>query len=93
MLHIYMPGLGKPSQPNRYGDGQIVTDGTNYLIIDAFCGVGTDLFIKKIKQWKIKSPILAISHAHYDHAYGILKIIRDSYFTPKILYCYDPASL
>ena len=93
MLHIYMPGLGKPSQPDRYGDGQIVTDGTNYLIIDAFCGVGTDLFIKKIKQWKIKSPILAISHAHYDHEYGILKIIRDSYFTPKILYCYDPASL
>lgn len=93
MLHIYMPGLGYPSKENRYGDGQIITDGNNHLIIDAFCGNMANTFIKKLKAWGVKSPILAISHAHYDHYDGISKIIKDSYFSPKILYCYDPESL
>ena len=93
MIHIYAPGLGHPSKQTRYGDGQIINDGTHYLVIDGFCGTGTTILIKKLKQWKVKSPVLAISHAHYDHDYGILQIIRDSYFTPEALWCPDPASL
>ena len=93
MIHIYIPGLGKPAKETRYGDGQIINDGTNYLVIDGFCGKGTDILIKKLKAWKVVSPILAISHSHYDHTYGISKILKDSYFKPKVLYCYDPASL
>ena len=93
MIHIYAPGLGHPSKQTRYGDGQIINDGTHYLVIDGFCGTGTTILMKKLKQWKVKSPVLAISHAHYDHDYGILQIIRDSYFTPEALWCPDPASL
>ncbi len=93
MIHIYAPGLGHPSKETRYGDGQIINDGKYYLVIDGFCGTGTDILIKKLKSWNVKSPVLAISHAHYDHDYGILQIIRDSYFKPRALWCYDPESL
>ena len=93
MIHIYIPGLGKSSKQTRYGDGQIINDGTNYLVIDGFCGKGTTILINKLKQWKVKNPILAISHAHYDHNYGIYEIIKDPYFQPKCLYCYNPDSL
>lgn len=49
MIHIYAPGLGHPSKETRYGDGQIINDGTNYLVIDGFCGTGTSILIKKLK--------------------------------------------
>ena len=93
MIHIWAPGLGYPSKETRYGDGQIVSDGKNFLVIDGFCGYGTQVLIKKLKSWKIKEPYLAITHAHYDHAEGIFQIIKDSYFTPKALWCYDPDTL
>lgn len=93
MIHIYIPGLGTPSKQTRYGDGQIINDGKNYLVIDGFCDKGTDILIKKLKEWDVKSPILAISHAHYDHNYGIYQIIKDDFFTPVCLYCYDPKTL
>lgn len=75
------------------GDAQIIDDGTNYLIIDGYCGTGTDILIKRLKALKIKNPYLFLSHPHYDHYYGLRKIINDGYFSPKMLYCYDPATL
>ena len=49
MIHIYIPGLGTPSKETRYGDGQIINDGINYLVIDGFCDKGTDILIKRLK--------------------------------------------
>lgn len=94
MIRINIPGFydsdsGKP----RWGDAQIIDDGKYYLVIDGYCGVGTDRLIIRLKERKIKTPYLLITHAHYDHYYGIRAIIRDGYFKPKKLYCYDPSTL
>ena len=77
----------------RWGDCTIIDDGENYLVIDGYCGIGTTRLIDRLKKLGVKSPILFISHAHYDHYYGIRKIINDTWFTPKCLYMYDPDSL
>lgn len=77
----------------RLGDATIIDDGKNFEVIDGNCGKGTDRLISALKARGIKNPYLHISHAHYDHDYGILQIINDSYFSPRGLYCYDPNSL
>lgn len=77
----------------RWGDCTIIDDGKNHLVIDGYCGIGTTRLLERLKKLKIKSPYLFISHAHYDHYHGIRKIIGDTYFTPKALYCYDPKTL
>jgi hypothetical protein len=77
----------------RQGDATIIDDGKNFEVIDGYCDKGTDHLISALKARGIKSPYLHISHAHYDHYHGIRKIIKDSYFKPKRLYCYDPSTL
>ena len=94
MIRLWIPGFydsdsGKP----RWGDAQVIDDGKNYEVIDGYCGVGTTRLINGLKSHGVRSPYLHISHAHYDHYYGIRKIINDKWFTPKGLYCYDPNSL
>lgn len=99
MIRINIPGFydsdgGGP----RWGDCTIIDDGTNYEIIDGYCGVGTTRLIKRMKKRKILQPYLYISHAHYDHYKGIREIINYKengkyVFSPKRLYCYDPESL
>lgn len=74
---------------SRWGDCTII----NNEVIDGYCGIGATRLIKRLKAIGMKSPYLHISHAHYDHYNGIEKIIDDTYFTPKALYCYDPATL
>ena len=99
MIRIYIPGFSKSDSGGpRWGDCQIIDDGTNYEVIDGYCGVGTTRLIKRLKARKIYSPYLYISHAHYDHYKGIREIINlkengKYVFTPKMLYCYDPESL
>ena len=96
MIRIHIPGLyasDVSSSETRVGDAQIIDDGKNYEVIDGYCGGGLKRLINALKERGIKSPYLHISHAHYDHDYGILQIINDSYFTPKGLYCYDPSTL
>ena len=79
--------------PPRWGDCTIIDDGTNHLVIDGYCGIGTTRLIERLKKLQVKDPVLFISHAHYDHYCGIRKIINDHYFTPDALYMYDPDSL
>lgn len=94
MIRINVPGFyDSDAGGPRWGDAQIIDDGKNVLVIDGYCGVGTTRLINRLKTRKIKAPYLLITHAHYDHYYGIRAIIRDSYFKPKKLYCYDPATL
>ena len=94
MIRINIPGFFDSDKGGpRWGDAQIIDDGTNFEVIDGYCGIGTTRLINRLKARKIKTPYLHISHAHYDHYYGIRQIIRDSYFKPKALYCYDPNTL
>lgn len=81
------------SGETRLGDCQIFDDGKNCVVIDGYTGRGADKLIKRLKKRGIKRPFLYISHAHGDHFDGIMNIIKDSYFSPRGLYCYDPDSL
>lgn len=94
MIRIHIPGFyDSDSGGPRWGDAQIIDDGVNFEVIDGYCGVGTSHLIKALKDRSIKSPYLYITHAHYDHRYGVRQIIKDSYFTPKALYCQDPSTI
>jgi glyoxylase-like metal-dependent hydrolase (beta-lactamase superfamily II) len=77
----------------RLGDATIIDDGKNYEVIDGYCGNGTMRLIAALKARGIKNPYLHITHPHYDHRYGIRKIINDSWFKPKALYCQNPDSI
>lgn len=94
MIRLNVPGFyDSDSGGPRWGDAQVFDDGRYYFVIDGYCGVGTSRLVKYLKKRKIKNPYLLITHAHYDHYYGIREIIRDNYFAPKAIYCYDPDSL
>lgn len=99
MIRLHVPGFSAsdfrnyPARDMRQGDATIIDDGKNFDIIDGYCDKGTDRLIAALKARGIKTPYLHISHAHYDHYHGIRRIIRDSYFKPRRLYCYDPATL
>ena len=94
MIRLQIPGFYNSDKGGpRWGDAQIIDDGKNFEVIDGYCGAGTTRLISRLKARGIKSPYLHISHAHGDHDEGIRKIINDSYFTPRGLYCYDPEVL
>lgn len=94
MIRIHIPGFyNSDSGGPRWGDAQIIDDGVNYEVVDGYCGAGTSHLIKALKDRGIKSPYLYITHAHYDHRYGVRQIINDSYFKPKALYCQDPSTI
>lgn len=94
MIRLQCIGLYESdfSGGTRLGDAQIIDDGKNYEVIDGYCGKGADRLISVLKERKIKSPNLYITHPHYDHYDGIRKIIRDSWFKPKRLYTPNPES-
>lgn len=95
MIRLQCIGLYKSDFSNgntRLGDAQIIDDGTYYEVIDGYCGKGSDRLISTLKERKIKSPNLYITHPHYDHYDGIRRIIRDSWFKPKKLYTPNPES-
>ena len=46
-----------------------------------------------LKTRGIKNPYLHISHPHWDHRDGIRKIINDTWFKPRALYCQNPDSI
>lgn len=95
MIRGWIPGFGRPSSQTRHGDTQVLIDMKNgiCLIIDGDCGAGATALIAYLKRNKIKKVYLLLSHPHYDHADGLRKIIKDSYFTVLAFYCYDPNSL
>ena len=89
---IGLYGSDFSKENTRLGDAQIIDDGTYYEVIDGYCGKGADRLISVLKERKIKSPNLYITHPHYDHYDGIRRIIRDSWFKPKRLYTPNPES-
>lgn len=95
MIRGYIPGFKRPTKEVRYGDVQVIIDEKRRicLVIDGGCGKGTTKLISYLKRRKLFKVYLAISHAHYDHTYGIRKIINDDDFIVLGLYCYDPDTL
>lgn len=97
MIRINVLGLYgsdfSTSSDMRLGDAQIIDDGKNYLVIDGGCGGLATRLVKRLKALKIKTPYLLLTHPHYDHYYGLRKIINDDYFTPKMLFCQNPSTL
>ena len=104
MIRVFIPGLYasdfSSSKDQRSGDCTIINDyigETNTIgnvdVVDGGCGKMADRVIKRLKTLKIKSPYLHITHFHYDHYFGIRKIINDKWFTPKALYCQDPNTI
>lgn len=93
MIKIHIPGFSKPKSENRYGDAQVISDGTNHLVIDGYEGTGATKLISYLKSNKMYKPHLLITHWHYDHYNGIERIIDSSSFTPITLYCQDPSSI
>ena len=95
MIRLHIPGFyNSDSGGPRWGDATIITDDKgNADVIDGYCGIGATRLISILKKRNIKKPYLHISHAHYDHYYGIRRIIADSWFAPRALYCYDPNTL
>ena len=88
---LYSSDFG--SGETRLGDATIIDDGKNFEVIDGYCAKGAIRLIKVLKERKIATPYLHITHPHYDHRDGIRKIIADSYFKPKALYCQNPDSI
>ena len=92
MIRLHVPGFASGAGGPRWGDAQIIDDGKYYEVIDGYDTQGTDILIATLKERKITRPYLYITHPHYDHYFGIQKIIRDSYFKPRRLYVPAPES-
>lgn len=92
MIRLHVPGFTSGVGGPRWGDAQIIDDGKYYEVIDGYDTQGTDILIATLKERKITRPYLYITHPHYDHYFGIQKIIRDSYFKPRRLYVPAPES-
>ena len=81
------------SGETRLGDATIIDDGKNFEVIDGYCGKGTSRLISALKARNAKEVYLHISHFHWDHYDGIRKIIKDTWFKPRALYCQNPDSI
>ena len=88
---LYSSDFG--SGETRLGDAQIIDDGKYYEVIDGYCSKGATRLINTLKTRGIKNPYLYITHPHWDHRDGIRKIIKDTWFAPKALYCQNPSTL
>ena len=88
---LYSSDFG--SGETRLGDATIIDDDKNFEVIDGYCAKGATRLISMLKTRGIKNPYLHISHPHWDHRDGIKKIINDSWFKPRALYCQNPDSI
>lgn len=88
---LYSSDFG--SGETRLGDATIIDDGKNYEVIDGYCSKGATRLISMLKTRGIKNPYLHMSHFHWDHYDGIHKIIKDTWFKPRALYCQNPDSV
>lgn len=93
MIRGYILGFDKPDKPTRYGTSEFITDGTNNILIDSYCGNASEKLIAYFKKRKIKDWYFFVTHPHYDHIDGFIRMIKSGYFNVKRLYCYDPKSL
>ena len=97
MIRGYIPALldsdFSSKRDMRMGDCTIISDSDgNVDVIDGYCGSAAKRVISRLKERRVKSPYLHITHPHYDHRDGIRRIIEDDWFAPRALHCPDPAS-
>lgn len=81
------------SGETRLGDATIIDDGNNFEVIDGYCAKGASRLISALKARNAREVYLHISHFHWDHYDGIHKIIKDTWFKPRALYCQNPDSI
>lgn len=96
MIRIQAVGLYSSdfgSGETRLGDATIIDDGKNFEVIDGYCAKGASRLISALKARNAREVYLHISHFHWDHYDGILKIIKDTWFKPRALYCQNPDSV
>ena len=96
MIRIQAVGLYSGdfgSGETRLGDATVIDDGKNFEVIDGYCGKGTSRLISALKARNAREVYLHISHFHWDHYDGIRKIIKDTWFKPRALYCQNPDSI
>ncbi len=93
MIRSWVAGYSNSGKQIRLGDVEVLISGEYCLIIDGGCGELTDKLIAYLKRNKIKKVYLLLTHSHYDHSYGLEKIIEDDYFEVQMFYCYDPKTL
>lgn len=92
-IRSWIAGYANNGKAQRYGDVEVMISGNYCLIIDGGCEQATDKLIAYLKRNKIKKVYLLLTHAHYDHFYGLKKIIEDDYFEVQAFYCYNPKTL
>ena len=97
MIRGYIPGLLESDfsskRDQRQGDCLVLGDDNgNYDVIDNYSGAAGRRVIRRLKDRRIRSPWLHNSHPHPDHILGIEGIIDDDWFTPRGLFCNDPAT-
>jgi hypothetical protein len=90
MIRGWIPGFTLTKSEYRYGDTQVLTDGTHTLVIDGMIGTGAIRLIDWLKKNNHRKVWLIITHWHDDHFAGIEKILGDSYFKPQKLWCPNP---
>lgn len=88
---LYSSDFG--SGETRLGDATIIDDGKNFEVIDGYCAKGATRLISALKARNAREVYLHISHFHWDHYDGIRKIIKDTWFKPRALYCQNPDSI
>jgi len=96
MIRIHIPGLFSSDFSGgntRLGDTQIIDDGKNFEVIDGYCDKGATRLISALKARNARDVYLHISHFHWDHYDSIRKIIKDTWFKPRALYCQNPDSI
>lgn len=96
MIRIQAVGLYSSdfgSGETRLGDATIIDDGKNFEVIDGYCDKGATRLISALKARNARNVYLHISHFHWDHYDGIRKIIKDTWFKPRALYCQNPDSV
>ena len=75
MIRGWIPGFARTKSEYRYGDAQVLTDGTHTLVIDGMIGTGANRLIEWLKKNNHKKVWLIITHWHDDHFAGIEKIL------------------
>lgn len=95
MIRINIPGFSNGNGGPRWGDCTIIDDGKNWMVIDGYCGQGKDILLNRAKEILRLNPSaefdLFLTHAHYDHYFGLRKMI--SSLPVRSFSLYDPDTL
>lgn len=87
----WIPGISL-SREDHYGDYHLYWDRLgNVILVDGGEPTAANKIISFLKARGMTTLTLVLTHAHYDHSYGIKKILQDKAFSINALYCIDPS--